>query len=275
MRKVCVAIRVYSRVSDLECLVEVINKTWLRYQYDIYVISNGTEDGHPVPADIKDRVHKIICIQNNAGHQSGSSQLLLAFWDNVNLDTYDYTIIIEADTWVYGDKIICKYIGKMEKVVSVVYAAAKWYDRYYSLATDFAIIRNTFLKDNRDLFVFSDKAECHMANYVMDNGAKFMYIKENMLPHLPTYIKEYPYTQKGRIVCFPFSKMVTHHIELLEGGIKRKKILFNAVSNSRFFDSDVPKFTSFIERTKMTVSFIVTKLLIRRTWYSSTVRMVE
>lgn len=273
MTKVSIAIRVYNRLADLECIVDVIKNTWKGNEYDIYIISNGENNGYKVSKKVEMSVYKIVRLCKNTGHQSGSSQLLLAFWDNLNFKKYDYSIIIEADTWMFGDKIICKYIKKMNETPSAVYAAAKWYDKYYSLATDFAIIRTSFLKDNRDLFRFNDKAECHMANYVKDSGKKFIYIRENMLPHPPTYIKSYPYTQKGRIVCFPLSKMVTHHIEMLNGGLDEKKRLFNVVSNSEFF-KNINKPKRF-EKLRIVFFFCLSKFFIRRTWFSPTVRMDE
>lgn len=273
MKKICVAVRVYNRLSDLECIVKVINDTWNGFEYDIYIISNGVEDGYVVPDIVRNSVYKTIQLGKNTGHQSGSSQLLLAFWDNVFFNNYSYSIIIEADTWMYNDKLIMKYITKLEEEPSAVYAAAKWYDKYFSLATDFAIIKNSFLKNNRELFAFNDKAECHMANYVMDKGKSFIYIRENMLPHLPSYISNYPYTQNGRIVCFPQSRMVTHHIEMLKGGLEEKKRLFNVVSNCNFFLSQTK--TNGKERMGMFFFFYLSKIFLRRTWYSSTIRMNE
>ena len=151
MEKVCVAIRVYSRIEDLSYLVSIIKKTWRLFDYDIYIISNGASQGYSVPESVIPDAFKIISIQSNAGHQTGSSQLLLAFHDNACLENYKYCVIIEADTWVYGDDIVDKYINKL-KEIGAVYAGAQWYDNYCSLATDFAIIDCQYLIQNRAIF---------------------------------------------------------------------------------------------------------------------------
>lgn len=274
MEKICVAIRVYSRISDLECLIEIINKTWKCFDYDILVISNGESSGFIIPDYIHKIVKSVISLHHNGGHMSGSSQLLLAFWDNVNFENYKYCVIIEADTWMYGDSIIERYKEIMEYRTNIVYAGAKWYNKYYSLATDFAIIKTSFLKNNRSLFYFKDKAECHMANYIIDSGKDYIYIKENMMPNLPSYIHHFPYSSAGRLNCFPRSKTITHHIEHLTGGLQKKKRLFNVVSKSHFFQIEKKK-RDFFELILINMYYYVTFLFLRKTWYSKTIRSKE
>ena len=274
MCKNCVAIRVYSRISDLECIVDIIKDTWLLGEYDIWVISNGENSGFFVPDKVKNSVFKVVKLANNAGHMSGSSQLLLSLWDNLDFNEYNYCIIIEADTWMYGDDLIWKYIHIMDKFEKVVYAGTKWYDKYYSLATDFGIIKCSYLKDNRGLFLFTDKAECHMANYIINHNYEYVYIKENMLPNLPSYIKKYPYSDGGRLCCFPLSRTVTHHIEHLRGGIKEKKRLFNIVSKTNYFNIERSSLDS-IDLIFINVFFFFSKLFLRKTCYSKTIQLEE
>ena len=274
MKNICLSIRVYSRIFDLPCLVDIIKKTWLSNKYDIYVISNGIADGYDIPKEVRNNVTEVVALDNNAGHMSGSSQLLLSFVDKVPLSDYDYSIIVEADTWMYGDSLINKYVSKMDKDPDIVYAGAKWYDKYYSLATDFAIIKNSFLLSNRGIFEFKDKAECHVANYLVSVNKKFVYIRENMMPNIPSYLKHYPYADKGRICCFPFSNTVTHHIEHLEGGLNEKKRLFNVLARTDFF-SNVGSNNCPFERCKITLSFLLSKILLRKTWYSKTIKIGE
>ena len=133
--------------------MEIIKTTWLSNQYDIYVISNGEGKGFNIPVSIRNKVFKVVSLDNNAGHQRGSSKLLQAFYDNICFEKeYEYSIILEADTWIYGDDIINKY-ARVMKERNTVYAGAQWYDNYCSLATDFAIIDNLFLKRNKIGFV--------------------------------------------------------------------------------------------------------------------------
>lgn len=266
---ICIGIRVFSRVDDLKEVIDIINTTWKANNYDIYVISNGESSGFKLPDSIHKEVYKVVSLNNNTGHQKGSSQLLQAFYDNICFENnYDYSIILEADTWIYGDDIIDKYISIM-KVKKAVYAGAQWYDNYCSLATDFAIIDNTFLKQNRDLFVFDDYAECHMANYLLERNIQYVYIRENTYPNLPGYLTSfrYPYTNKGRFNCFPYSKTVTHHIEDLNGGIEEKKRLFNIVSQADYYNIKGSN-NSFVELFLMKLFFNISRLLFRKSWYS-------
>ena len=266
--RICVGIRVYSRILDLIEVVGIIKSTWITNDYDIFIVSNGEGAGYILPDYIKEAAYKVVSLNSNTGHQKGSSQLLQALYDNVNFETYDYCIILEADTWIYGDGIINKYIRRLQEK-KAVYAGAQWYDNYCSLATDFAIIDSAFLRDNRGLFVFSDFAECHMANYVLDHNQKYIYILENTYPNLPGYLTSvhYPYTSKGRFNCFPYSKTVTHHIESLKGGIEEKKRLFNIVSQTNYFNINKKTWLQ-AEFYCMKLFFNISRLLFRKSWYS-------
>ena len=274
--KICIGVRVYNRIMDLEVLIDIINKTWRKHDYDIVVITNGEYAGYTIPHFVRNNVNHIVSISQNSGHILGSSQLLLALYDyTFNMD-YAYHIIIEADTWMHGDDIVDKYIGIMENDNEIVYAGAHWYDNYYSLASDFGIIKSSYLYSNRNMFLFKNHAECHIANYINSNNGKFLYITENTYPNLPGYAVRfmYPFSSKGRINCFPFSKTVTHHIEDLKGGIERKKRLFDIVSQTNFFGTTMNA-NAYILRCLMIITFLISKILFRKSWYSRNNTMLD
>lgn len=262
--KICILIRVYDRIKDLLCNLRVIRETWANNDYDIVVVSNGN-DKYRVPDIAYEMADKIVLLSTNVGHLKGNSQLLLEGIKEVDLDVYSFIIILEADTWIYKDNLISKYTAKLTESNSV-WASARWYDRFYSLATDFAIIKSSFLKNNISIFDFSDYPECHVCNYIVMNGHKFIYIKENMPVQVPSYFPFYPYAPKGRLYVFPSSKMVTHHIEDITGGMEKKKTYFNLLAGVKYFE--VPEKRSFFELFKIRFAILIISFLPKRTWFS-------
>ncbi len=271
MKRICILIRVYDRIEDLQNNLSIIRNTWLSHNYDIIVVGNGKADGYILPESINSLANNVIELEYNAGHLKGNSQLLLEGLANITLSNYDYVIILESDTWLYTDAIINKYVFLLDES-DAVWASARWYDRFYSLATDFALIKSTFLKDNVNIFNFTIYPECYVCNYLMDRGLKYILINENMNVMVPSYIKTYPYAPKGRFYVFPKSKMVTHHIEDIKGGMNEKKYYFNVVAGRDFFK--VNKTVSSIEKFKISIAFIFDKFLLRRSWYSKRRRCI-
>lgn len=264
--KVCVLIRVYNRIEDLVCNLQIIRDTWNMYDYEIVVVSNGESDGYILPPKVYILSDKVIRIENNVGHLKGNSQLLLEGLKDIELTKYPYLIILEADTWIYTDKIINKYIAILN-MKEAVWASARWYDRYYSLATDFALLKTDFLINNIEIFNFSDYPECYVFNYLLGHGYSSIYIKENMPTHLPGYIRKYPYAPRGRFYVFPKSMMVTHHIENIKGGMNEKKSCFNAIAGKVYF-KDVKNGSLKYQKIKISIVLILSRLLIRRNWYT-------
>lgn len=265
MKDVIVIIRVYDRIEDLRYSLQIIKETWKINNYSICVVSNGQANGYSIPTDLLPSIDNPIILKNNAGHLKGNSQLLLSACNVVNFKKYDYTIILEADTWLYSDEIIIKYIERLDNS-ECVWASAKWYDRFHSLATDFAIIKSSFLHYNTEIFNFVDYPECYVCNYLMEKNKKYLYIKENMNVQIPSYIKRLPHAPHGRFYSFHNSKMVTHHIEHLKGGMLEKKKIFNSISNTHFFkDAGNP---SLKVRYSILLSHCIDKFLVRRSWYS-------
>jgi hypothetical protein len=268
VKKICILLRVYNRIEDLSINIKIIKETWCCFDYEIIVISNGQNEGYIIPDSIKSDIYKCIELQENYGHLKGSSQLLIEGCSNINWDKYSNIIILEADTWIYGDDLIKKYIEKMNEN-NAVWASARWYQRFYSLATDFAIINTKFLKDNIKIFDFENFPECHIANYLQLIEKKFLLINECMPVLVPSYLKHFPFASLGRIYIFPKAKMVTHHMESFKGDMEKKKMDFNTISDMNYFDLKGNHI--FIRKQLILLALLLYKLLPQRTWYSKRV----
>lgn len=265
MMKVCVLIRVYDRVEDLENNLKIIRDTWTNNDYYLVVSSNGRGDGYLLSDLVYKLSDKVVVIEENAGHLKGNSQLLLEGFKVVDLNSYDFVIILEADTWIYTDEIIKKYIRLLNDSPIAVWASANWYDRFFSLATDFAIIKASFLSVNNDVFNFTTYPECYVCNYILDNGYQYINIKENMNVQVPGYFNRFPYAPKGRFYCFPFSNMITHHIEDIEDGMAEKKKYFNIISLTDYFD--IKEKNKLLKKILIIIVHLLDKLMIRRTLF--------
>lgn len=265
MIKICILIRVYDRLADLEANLKIIRETWNLNQYYIVVVSNGKSNGFNLSIDINNNADKIVELEENVGHLKGNSQLLLNGINHIPKDC-EYTILLEADTWVYTDDIVAKYILKLQNQ-EAVWASARWYDRCYSMATDFAIVKSNFLQSNRDILNFTNLPECWVANYLINSKNKYIYIRENMPVFVPSYIKRYFYAPKGRFYVYPYSRMVTHHIEDLKNGMDEKKFYFNVLAQQDYFKLKNKSLKSW-ELMKIKICILLTYLFLRRSWYS-------
>lgn len=267
-RKVAILIRVYDRVEDLRYNLQIIRSTWKEYDYHIIVVSNGYPDGYKIDAESISRIDSFIALEQNAGHKKGNSQLLLEGRKAIPVDC-DYTIILEADTWMYKDRIVRQYIEFMQQAPNIVWCSADWYDKDYALATDFAIIKSDFIRKNPGLFDFELYPESHIANYLRDANAGFGWITENMPVHVPSYVPKYPYindSSQRRFYVFPKSRMVTHHVEYVKGGMDRKKHYFNIVANMDFFPDQKVSAKAW-ERFKMNFWIGLSHLFVKRSWF--------
>lgn len=268
--KVAILIRVYDRVEDLKHNLQIISDTWKENDYYTIVVSNGKSNGYEVTPDSLPLIDKMVTLEENAGHRRGNSQLLMEGIKYIPSDC-KYTLILEADTWMYGDRIISKYTSLLDKSDFAVWASADWYDKYYALATDFAIIKTQYIIKNPGIFDFELFPECHISNFLRDTNAGYLWIKENMPVHVPSYVKyKYPYIpniKEGRFYVFPKSKIVTHHIEYLKGGMEQKKRYFNIIADYNYFTETRSNNKSW-NRFKMKFWIGLSKLLVKRSWYS-------
>lgn len=260
--KICVIIRVYNRIQDIECNLEIIRKTWTINDYYVIVSCNGEQDGYLMTEKIQSLSDKIVRYNGNSGHLQGNSLLLLQALPYIPSDC-KYTLLLEADTWLYQDKLICKYTEKI-KAQKAVWASAKWYDRFHSLATDFAIVDTDFLRKNKAVLEFGIYPETYVASYIHDKGESWVHIKENTPVQIAGYLNKFPYAPYGRFYVFPFSKMVTHHIEHLSTGIAQKRRDFNALSDNFFKEDNV--FSPFLITLWMRLIVLASMLLPRRSW---------
>lgn len=181
--KVAILIRVYDRVEDLKHNLQIISDTWKENDYYTIVVSNGKSNGYEVTPDSLPLIDKMVILEENAGHRRGNSQLLMEGIKYIPSDC-KYTLILEADTWMYGDRIISKYTSLLDKSDFAVWASADWYDKYYALATDFAIIKTQYIIKNPGIFNFELFPECHISNFLRDTNAGYLWIKENMPVHV-------------------------------------------------------------------------------------------
>lgn len=267
-RNIAVLIRVYDRTEDLKYNLQIIRDTWTYYNYHIIVVSNGYPNGFIIDAESIKRIDSLMALENNAGHKKGNSQLLLEGIKSIPVDC-DYTIILEADTWMYTDKIVHEYVEFMDEASKVVWSSADWYDKDYALATDFAIIKSDFIRKNPGLFDFELYPESHIANYLRDHNGSFKWITENMPVHVPSYVSRYPYIDdrsNKRFYIFPKSRTVTHHVEFLKGGMVQKKRCFNIVAGTDYFKDQLVENKSW---KKFKISFWIglSNLFIKKSWF--------
>lgn len=265
--KIAVLIRVYNRIEDLKYNLQIIRDTWKENDYYIIVVSNGQNKGYNILEESLPHIDKLIILEDNAGHRKGNSQLLMEGIKYIPLDC-EYTLILEADTWMYEDHIISKYVNILSQSEDTVWASADWYDKNYSLATDFAIIKSNYIRNNPQIFDFELFPECYVANILRDTNVKFVWITENMPVHVPAYIFGYPYTIKNerRFFIFLKSKIVTHHIEFLKKGMSLKKRHFNIVAGKDYFEEIKVSCKSW-QRFKITFWHNLSRLFLKKSWF--------
>ncbi|MDU1891579.1 MAG: hypothetical protein E6767_12905 [Dysgonomonas sp.] len=268
--KIAVLIRVYDRVEDLKYNLQIITDTWKENDYYIIVVSNGKNNGFEIPEESKTFIDRLIVLEENAGHRRGNSQLLMEGAEYIPYDC-DFTLILEADTWMYQDWLISKYTNLLSASTDKVWASADWYDKYYALATDFALIKTKYIRENPGIFDFELFPECHIANFLRDTNNGFIWMTENMPVHVPSYIRlYYPYVpniKEGRFYVFPKSRTVTHHIEFLKDGMLQKKRYFNIVAGYDYFE-DVKTVCKAWIRFNMRFWIGLSTCLVKRSWYS-------
>ncbi|WP_205780520.1 glycosyltransferase family 2 protein [Mucilaginibacter limnophilus] len=273
MEKLCVLIRVYDRIEDLRYAVNIIRDTWKNYENYLLVVSNGKQKGFVVDDNTRRKIDNLVELEENAGHLLGNSQLLLSGIPLIPEDC-KYTVLLEADTWMHGDYLIRKYINRLTNE-NKVWASARWFDKLYSVATDFVIVQTSFIKQHIQMLDFTVYPEYYIAQYLIDHNHGYLFITENMPVHVPGYIKKwYPLTgDEGRFNVFFKSRMVTHHIEDLEGGMEKKKRLFNMVAGNKYFKNY--KSVSFFCELSFRLALACSYLLPRRNWFAKYRRINE
>jgi len=253
-------------MDDLKICVNAVNKYWTGFEKEIVVVSNGSSMGYHVSDEIRSAVDKTIELKENAGHQKGNSQLLTEGIRHVSPDC-KYVVLLEADTWVFGNEIIEKYTGIMEEK-NIMWASSEWIERYYSLGLDFAIVNAKFLKENPEILNFETHSELWVCHYLLEKEAAFVYIKENMPTHIPKSLRKFYEPFGGRFRSFPGSKMVTHHTEDLQGGMEEKKLMANICLNRNEFNVNIQKNIQ-LEHLKLKLVFLLQSFFPRSKWLRS------
>lgn len=262
-KKIAVVIRVYDRMADLDVCIQNIRNYWKLNDYYIIISSNGKSSGFTVSEETKVLADKVIELENNAGHLKGNSQLLKEGIKYIPNECEILTIL-EADTWIYDDSIINNYILKLyEKDID--WASAEWIERKYSLAVDIAVLKKKLLQEIPDIFDFTKSPEAYIANKLLENNKKFIYLKENMPVHISSFIRNFYNYYHGRLRVFPKAKMVTHHIEDLNGGIEEKKEIVNYCLGEKKYDISAKNI--FLENLKIRFIIFLIKYLPKSSWY--------
>lgn len=265
--KIAVIIRVYDRIEDLTYNLRIIADTWKANDYYIIVVSNGKTEGFEIPKEYYSFIDKLVILEQNAGHQKGNAQLLVEGIKYIPQD-YPYTLILEADTWIYGDAVLSKYTGLLAQSPDIVWASAEWLHKWHSLAVDYAIIKTDYIRQYPELLNFQIFSEFQIAKYLRDTHAGYIFIKENMPTHVPSYMLKYPYipNKDRRFYIFPKARMVTHHVEHLREGMLQKKRDFNIVANTDYFPEAKVSHKAW-KRFKINFWMTFSKCLVKKTWF--------
>jgi hypothetical protein len=233
-------IRVHDRMSDLEVCVDVLHRHWRLDDCHVVVVSNGRARGAEIPETVRSRVHSVLEIEDNPGHFSGNAQLLQAGM-HVVPDACMWTILLEADTWIFGDAVLRRYVDQLERE-NKVWASAVWVEKFYTLATDVAIVRTAFVREHPRLFQFVEPPgpEAWIHGYLRGVNQEPIYIREHMPVHIPALMRRFYNKYGGRFRTFSRARMVTHHIEDLEGGLDEKKRIANQLLGRMEFPVETP-----------------------------------
>ncbi|MDO6764329.1 glycosyltransferase family 2 protein [Agarivorans sp. 1_MG-2023] len=264
MKQITVVVRVFNRIDDLECCLKVIKGLWKQNHYHIVLVSNGKKSGFTVPTALENLVDSHICLEENAGHLKGNSQLLRAAIPCIPIES-DYTVILEADTWLLDDSLITKYCSKMEKEGSV-WSSSEWISNTWSVGLDFAIISSEYLRDNPSLVDYGEHPEKTVCNYLMDDKQHILFINENMPVHpSKTFRTLYPKCNY-RFNTFVTSKMVTHHVEELDFSLEEKKHYANLCLEEDFFTVSLVQNRQLF-RLKHRLIALLVRVLPQSSWF--------
>jgi len=230
---IAVLLRVHDRMADLAVCVELIRKYWKRDRYHLVVVSNGPAAGHTLPESVRAAADNCVELAHNSGHLVGNAQLLMAGIKHLPAECR-YTVLLEADTWVFSDALVQKYVHRLA-AENAVWASAEWIEKRWSLGLDFAVAETAYLQGNPEIFNFTTDAESWVCQHLRAGGEHFLYITEAMPVHQPKCLKFFGERHSGRFRSFPRAGMVTHHVEDLPHGLETKQYLANVCLGRREF----------------------------------------
>ena len=229
----CVLIRVYDRLADLEVALELVRSRWTRFPYHVVVAASGAADGHRPSPRARALADEVVELDANPGKMAGTGRLLRAGLARVPADC-DWTVLLEADTWVLGDAVIERTIARLTRA-RAGWCSAEWVERRWTLGLDLVVARRDLLASDPALFDGGDALEARVCHRLAERGERFLYLREAMPVHAPRLLRCLAGAPGGRFRCFPAVPMVTHHVEDLPGGIEEKKVLANACAGERVF----------------------------------------
>ncbi|WP_220719825.1 glycosyltransferase family 2 protein [Agarivorans litoreus] len=261
---ITVIVRVYNRLDDLACCLQVINQLWQQNNYHVVLVSNGKNAGYVVSEELEKYANVHVCLEENAGHLKGNSQLLQAAIPYI-ADDSEYTVILEADTWLLDDSLITRYCRKMSNQAAV-WSSASWISNVWSVGLDFAIISSDYLRANPKLVDYGEHPEKTVCNYLLEDHQRFLFIKENMPVHPSKLFRTLYPKCNYRFNSFIRSKMVTHHIEELDGGLAEKKRLANLCLDDDFFPVNQTQ-SRFLFRLKCRLIALLVVVLPQSSWF--------
>ena len=239
---VAVIMRLYSRLLDAEGLVRIINTTWTRHNYTLFVAHNGAGDGF-VASDALRAAGHYVPVATNAGHIGGATALVQAGYRAARAcGDFSAYLFIEADFWLVGDALIDEALSSMRREERPV-ASTIWVERNHSLAVDFLLMDGAFLRDNPELLDWDDHPEQYLSARLYPDR---VHIIECLRPtHVPGLLRlMIPFgartSVKGRFRLFPKAPALTHHLENLSANPLRaiaiKRGLANTLAGRRVFD---------------------------------------
>ncbi|WP_157693542.1 hypothetical protein [Opitutus sp. GAS368] len=266
-----VLLRVHDRMADLAVCVDLIRKYWNRDRYHLVVVSNGRPAGHRLPESVRAAADRCVELERNSGHLQGNAQLVQAGLGHIPAECR-YTVLLEADTWVFSDALVQKYVRRLA-AANAVWASAEWIEKRWSLGLDFAVVETAYLQGNPQTFNYTTDAESWVCHRLRAEGRRFIYITENMPVHQPKCLKFFGQRHGGRFRSFPRAGMVTHHLEDLPHGLETKQYLANVCLGRREFPlGDEPTIRREHRRLRMLMTLAA--CVPRSRWYRSKQRGV-
>lgn len=261
--RITVIVRVFDRLDDLHICLDVLRRHWTNAEYHVIVVSNGKADGFTVPPATAALAGRVIELERNAGHLRGNAQLLQEGIRHLPADS-EFTVILEADTWIFSDAIVLRYCEHMRRK-NAVWASAEWIEKNHSLALDFALIDSRWLSANPGVFDFSVHAEAFVCNYLRRTRAAYLFVEECMPVHVPRAVRWLYNPFHGRMRCFTAARMVTHHVEDLPDGMEGKQTQANITLNRREFPVR-PEIRLAAEHRKLRMIEFLVKIAPRSRW---------
>ncbi len=255
MKSIAVIIRTYSRVEDTKALVEIIKKKWKNNNYTLFIAHNGKKDGYFLDPSLSENA-TILEYDNNSGHRTGARDLVQNAYAHIeNNNNFEYILFIESDFWLLDEKLLCDAIKSKKDISTSI-----WIEKRQSLGVDFFLVKKAYLDANKELLNWADSPETDMKRAFDKNiekqGKASLYIFDELRPiHAPSLMRKIfksflklSHYEGGRFRIFPEAMAVTHHIEDLENGIDEKKALANALLGEVFFQTNIKKKLSFLDK---------------------------